>query len=69
MRYRAKGMAEKLKQADLKVQLASAESELQSLLNRAQALRDWITATRKLCGKQVQPATPHKNYNPRRKRY
>jgi len=44
-------MKEKLTRNDLKADLAKAEQELQELLTRAESLREWITATKKLCGK------------------
>jgi len=44
-------MAEKLTKADLRDDLAKAEQELQELLARADSLNEWITATKKLCGK------------------
>ena len=64
-------MSEKLKQNELKATLARAETELQETLARAQALREWITATRKLCGRKVQtgplPVEPGVTPMPRRR--
>jgi hypothetical protein len=39
--------------ADLKAQILWAENELQHTLARAQSLREYITATRKLAGKKA----------------
>jgi hypothetical protein len=44
-------MGEKLKIADLKETLASAEAELETLEKRVEALKEWIAVTRKLCSK------------------
>jgi HB1, ASXL, restriction endonuclease HTH domain len=44
-------MKDRLTRNDLKADLAKAEQELQELLTRAESLREWITATKKLCGK------------------
>ena len=44
--------ANRLSKTDYKNQLALAESELDELLERAQILREYIAATRKLCGKK-----------------
>lgn len=46
-------MTQKLTGADLKPDLEKAEQELKALLDRVQALREWITATRKLSGKRI----------------
>jgi hypothetical protein len=52
-------MTEKLTNADLKASLIRAERELLHHLSRAERLREWITATKKLCGKRDQtPAQP-----------
>jgi hypothetical protein len=45
-------MKEKLKPTDLRVALASAETELQEILSRAEQLREWIAVTKKLCAKR-----------------
>lgn len=42
----------RISKADLKAQLAWAESELQITLEKAQSLSEYIAATRKLCGKK-----------------
>jgi hypothetical protein len=44
-------MGEKLKIADLKETLASAEAELDTLEKRVEGLKEWIAVTRKLCSK------------------
>jgi|SRR5208282_643565 len=44
-------MKDRLTKNDLKGDLDKAEKELQELLRRAEYLREWITATKKLCGK------------------
>jgi hypothetical protein len=46
-------MKQKLTGADLKPDLQKAERELEDLLDRAEALREWIAATKKLSGKRV----------------
>jgi len=45
-------MKQKLTSADLKADLAKAEKELQDLLERTTILREWITVTKKICGKR-----------------
>ena len=49
-------MNKKLKNTDLKDALASAESELQSTLKRAETLREWIAVTKRLCAKNSKSA-------------
>jgi hypothetical protein len=49
-------MSTKLKNVDLKDALASAESELASVLKRAETLREWIAVTKKLCAKNSKSA-------------
>jgi hypothetical protein len=48
----------KLRTAELKEALASAEAELQELHARVEALEEWITVTRKLCAKPVRVGSP-----------
>src|ERR1700733_7826117 len=45
-------MADKLTGADLKEDLAKAEAELQYHVERAAMLKEWITATKRICGKR-----------------
>ena len=44
-------MPEKLKGADLKEALESAEAELVTVLKRAEMLKEWIEVTKRLCAK------------------
>jgi hypothetical protein len=44
-------MAEKLKVADLRETLESAEAELVTLVKRVEMLKEWIVVTKKLCSK------------------
>ena len=50
-------MKDKLTRNDLKADLDKAEKELQELLTRAEFLREWITATKKLCGRPANEST------------
>jgi HB1, ASXL, restriction endonuclease HTH domain len=49
-------MSEKLNKAELKLALARAEKELQETVEHAQSLREWIIATKKLCGRKLPTA-------------
>lgn len=50
-------MADKLKPAELKAQLATAKSELKETLERVQQLRDFIAVTERLCRRKGSGAT------------
>jgi len=60
-----------LSKADLKAQIACAEEELSRILDRAESLREYIAAARKLAGKKapeyVQQSLPGVTVIPRRR--
>lgn len=51
-------MRDQLKPVELKAQLATAKSELKETLERVQQLRDFITATERLCRRKGTAAPP-----------
>lgn len=61
-------MSDKLNKTELKLSLARAEKELQETLEHAQSLREWIIATKKLCGRKLPAAnSPVLSLIPRRR--